>query len=112
MQRDLLAHVSHLGTQVLPVQSHQPLARDQAEPEENRHPGILPVLGGTLGHIQVRLLQDVGRVETPLEPPIHPELHHPPQPVPVSRKKFAKRSLVASLDAAESGLRSHRSRST
>jgi hypothetical protein len=56
-----------------------------------------------LGDIKIRLLKDIGRVETPLEPTVHPELDHPAQPIPVPRKQFAKRSLVASLHAANQG---------
>ena len=68
----------HLGSQVLPVQGHQPLAGDQPQPQEDRDRRVRDILTGAPGDVEVGLLQDVGGIDPPLEPPIEPQAHHPP----------------------------------
>src|SRR5262249_4287161 len=44
VQRDLSAGIPHLSAQVMPAQRHELLARQEAQPEEERHRRLLQVL--------------------------------------------------------------------
>src|ERR1700733_15188204 len=59
VERYFVARVSHLGTEMLPVQGHQLLARDEAKPKEDRHRWVGSVLPGALRHVEVGILEYV-----------------------------------------------------
>jgi hypothetical protein len=86
---------------VLPVQGHQPLAGDQPQPQEDRDRGVRDILTGAPSDVEVGLLQDVGGIDPPLEPPIEPQPHDPPQPIATPGEERDQRSLIATLDALE-----------
>jgi hypothetical protein len=81
VERYLAAGVAHLGAQVVPVQAHQPLAHDQAEPEEERQFGLIDVIREALGDFDECLLDHVGGVEAALEARVEADLHQPAQPL-------------------------------
>jgi DNA-binding CsgD family transcriptional regulator len=53
------------------------------------------------GHLQVRFLEHVRRVDPPLQPAVEAELHHPPQPWAVAGEDVAQRVRVAGGGPAE-----------
>jgi hypothetical protein len=101
VERDLLAGVAHPGAEVVVVQGQQRLSGEQADPQERRHRGPLEVLAGTVGDLEVGLLQDVGGVEAALKPAVDSETDHPPQPLAMAGEKLAERPLIPLLEAAE-----------
>jgi hypothetical protein len=72
------------------------LAGDEAEPEEERHGRPGNELAEPAGGLELGFLDDVGRVDSPLEPAIEAEGDHPLQPVavPVEEKAEAGRVTV------------------
>jgi hypothetical protein len=49
----------------------------------------------------VGLLEDAGRIDAALEPPVEAEADHPPHPLVVAGEELAERPLVPLLEAAE-----------
>ena len=52
-------------------------------------------------NVELGLLQDVGGVDAPLEPPIEPQADHPPQPVAVPVEKLGQRGRIAGFGTAD-----------
>ena len=64
---------------------HQSLARHQPQPEEKRHLLATVDIGRKLlRHVEIGVLNHVGRIDATLEPAIEPEANHLPQPFAVS----------------------------
>ena len=102
MERDLLAGVAHLGPEVVAVQGHQPLAGDQAQPEERGQRRVGGVLAGAAEHVELGLLEHVGGVDAALEPAVEPQPDHPPQPVAVAGEELDQGAGLPGAGAAES----------
>ncbi len=77
-ERHFLARVPHLDFQVMPVQDQERLAGQEAEPEERRHVRLGEVFPGPTGDLKEGVLEDVGGVDPPLQPPVDAESDHPP----------------------------------
>jgi hypothetical protein len=73
-----MSGVAHVGAQVVAVQEQQPLACQEAQPQVGRHRWVGGVLRGSLGDVQVRLLEHVGRVEPALQAAVQAQPHHEP----------------------------------
>ena len=95
IEADLAAGVAGRGPQVLPVLVQQPLAGQEPEPEEERHRRVLAVLRQPAGRIEARLLDDIRRVDAPLQPAVEAQGDHAPQPVAVPAQQLPERPLVA-----------------
>ena len=46
------------------------------------------------GDLEIGVLEHVGRVNAPLQPPVKAEPDHPPQPLAVPGEQFGQRPLV------------------
>jgi len=68
---------------MMPVQGHQLLAGEEPEPQKERHRWITQVLGQSRRGFQIGLLDNVRRVDPPLQPSIHPQRNHAPEPISV-----------------------------
>ena len=66
---------------MMPVQGHQLLRGEESEPQKERRCRIAQVLGQSNRSFQVRFLDDVRRVDPPLQSAIHPERNHAPKPI-------------------------------
>jgi hypothetical protein len=75
-RRDLPPGVALGRAQVAAVDLHQPLDGDQPDPEEDRHRPVAGVVGQPIGRVEVRFLEDIGRVDAPPEPAVEPEPDH------------------------------------
>ena len=53
---------------------------DRAKPEEERGVGLLHVRAEVLPGLQAHVLDDVGGIDSPLQPRVEPKAHHPAQP--------------------------------
>ena len=73
---------------------HQPLAGQEPEPEEERHRGVLVVFRQPPGRVEARLLDDVGRVDPPLQPPVEAQGDHATQPLAVPAQQLPQSPLV------------------
>jgi hypothetical protein len=93
--------VAHAGAEVVAVQEQQRLAGQEAEPEERGQGRPGEVLRGAAGDLEVGLLEDVGRVEPPPQPPVEAEADHLPQPLAVPEEQLAQGRFVPPLDASE-----------
>ena len=79
-----------LGAQVPPVQRLESLRGQIPQPEEKRHGRRLPeILRQSPRGLQARVLDHVGGINSPLEPAVHAQRHHPPQPLAVLRQHRA-----------------------
>ena len=90
IQRDLPARVARLGPQVAAVLLQQPLAGEEPQPEEERHRRVVEVLRQPADRIEHRLLDDVGGVDPPLEPPVQPQGDHAAQAVAMPGQQLAQ----------------------
>ncbi len=70
VERDLLAHVTHLGPKMLSMHGQKPLSGQEPEPEKGRHVRVSRILRGPAQNVDLRLLQNVRGVDSPLEPPV------------------------------------------
>jgi hypothetical protein len=75
---------------MLPMQSQEPLTGEKAQPEKDRHLWIRCVFRSAAGHIDKRLLQDVGGIEPSLQSPIQPQPHHATQTVAKTIKESSQ----------------------
>ena len=71
------------------------LTDQEPEPEEERHVGLSRVVGQPPGGIEVRLLEDVGGIDPPLEASIEPQGNHAAQPGAAAIEERLPRELVA-----------------
>jgi hypothetical protein len=71
------------------VQDQQPLAGEETQPQEERHRWLAHVLRQSSPGFQVRLLENVGGVDPPLQPLVEAQGHHAPQPIGVPREQLA-----------------------
>ena len=94
VEADLAAGIAAGGPEVPPVLVHQPLAGQEPEPEEERHRGILEILRQPPGRIEARLLEDVGRVDPALQPPVEPQGDHATQPLAMPAQQLSQSSLI------------------
>ncbi len=53
------------------------------------------------GDLEIGVLEDVGRVDPPLQPPVEAEPDHPPQPLAVSGEQLGQGPLVPAFEAEE-----------
>ena len=100
-ERHFLAGVPHVDFQVMPVQRLERLAGQEAEPEERRHGRLGEVFPGPAGHLEIGVLEHVGRVDAPLQPPVEAEPDHPPQPLAVPGEQLGQGPLVPPFEADE-----------
>ena len=96
-----MAGVPHVNFQVMPVQRLERLAGQEAEPEERRHGRLGEVLGGPAGHLEIGVLEHVGRVDAPAQPSIEAEPDHPPQPLAVPGEQIDQGPRVPPFEANE-----------
>jgi hypothetical protein len=92
-----LTCVTHLRSQVVPVQIDQLLARQKAQPEEKRHGGLLGVIRQAFGIIEKSLLEHVGGINASLEPAVQPQPHNLPQARAMTREQLSQRLGIAGL---------------
>jgi hypothetical protein len=81
----------------------QPLAGEVSQPEEERHRRVLAKLCQAATGVQHRLLDDIRRVNPPLEAAVEAQRHHSPQAVPMTGQLLAPRPLVALDRAVDQG---------
>ena len=93
VQRDFAAGIPHGRAQVLAMNPHQPLSGHQPQPEEKRHLTLGQVVRQLLGDIEIRLLEHVGSVDSPLQPAVEPQPNHLPQPFAIAAEEFRKGGL-------------------
>jgi hypothetical protein len=80
---------------------HQPLAGDQAEPEEGGHPRVGGVLGGAAMDLKLGLLEDVGGVDAALEPAVQPQPDPAAQPGARAGEQLGEGVRVPDAGAAQ-----------
>ena len=54
---------------------------------------------GPAGDLEVGVLEHVGRVDPPLQPPVKPQPDHPPQPLAVPGEQLGQGLLVPAFEA-------------
>jgi hypothetical protein len=79
---------------MLPVLVLQALAGEEPEPEEERHRGVLVVFRQPPGRIETRLLNDIGRGDPPLQPPVEAQCDHATQPLAIPAQELPESPLV------------------
>ena len=94
MERDLPAGVAHLRPEVMPVEHLEPLAGQDAEPEEERNLRVLGELAGPPGEVDERFLENVGRVEPALQAAVEAEPDHPLEPLAVAVPEHHEGALI------------------
>src|SRR4051794_14240082 len=77
-----------------PVLVLQALAGEKPEPEEERHRAVLVVFRQPPGRIEARLLDDIGRVNPPLQPPVEAQCDHATQPLAIPAQQLPESPLV------------------
>jgi hypothetical protein len=83
----------------------QPLARNQPEPEVERHRGgIAGVLNQSLANVKIRLLKYVGGINAAREPTVKPQPDHSAQAIAISVKERSQRSFIAGQGALDENL--------
>ena len=87
VERDLATGVAHRRPQVVAVHLQELVGCDAAQPEEQRHGGLPEVVPQVPRRLQVDFLEHVGGVDSPPQPGIEPEGHHPAQPSLVPRQQ-------------------------
>jgi hypothetical protein len=65
----------------LPVDPLQSLSGEEAQPQDERHVGLLRVFGRPGLEVEKRFLEDVGRIGPPLQAAIQTQPHHTAQSV-------------------------------
>jgi len=86
---------SRPGCRGAAVDPPEPVAREQPQPQEQRHLRLAEVVR-ELGHrFQVRFLEHVGRVHAALEPVVEPQGDHPPEAVVVVGQERGPGGVVA-----------------
>ena len=100
-QRHFLAGVPHVDFQVMAVQGLERLAGQEAEPEERGHVRLGEVFPRPTGDLEIGVLEHVGRVDAPLQPPVEAEPDHPPQPLAVPGEQLGQGPLVPPFEADE-----------
>ena len=83
------------------VQGLERLAGQEAEPEERGHGRLGQVFPRPAGDLEIGVLEDVGRVDAPLQPPVEAEPDHPPQPLAVPGEQLGQGPLVPAFEAEE-----------
>jgi hypothetical protein len=68
---------------MVPVDQLQPLSGEEAQPQEERHVGLLRVFGRPGLEVEKRFLEDVGRIGPPLQAAIQAQPHDAAQPVAI-----------------------------
>jgi hypothetical protein len=101
VQRHLPAGVPGLDTEVVAVDGLELPPGDEPDPQVERDPRVVQVVGQAPGDLEVCLLEDVGRIDPALEPAVEAELDHPPQPRAVLGERRRKRGRVPGAGAAE-----------
>jgi hypothetical protein len=76
-ERHFLAGVPHVDFQVMAVQRLERLAGHEAEPEERRHGRLGEVFRRPTGDLEIGVLEHVGQVDAPPQPPAKAEPDHP-----------------------------------
>ena len=79
VNRHLAPRVVHLRSQVVAMQLAQLVAGNSPQPEKKWNRRLVDVFPEILPSFQVRILQDVGGVNTPLQSVIEAKRHHPVQ---------------------------------
>jgi hypothetical protein len=67
------------------VHVDQSLPRQAAQPQEEWDRCLLRILGEAAGQVEERFLENVGRVNAAVQPPIEAQANHLPQPQPVAQ---------------------------
>src|SRR5262249_29717365 len=75
--------------QVMPVECHQLLTGEKAQPQEKGHRRVAQILRQARPGLQVGLLKDVGGVDASLQPLVEAQGQHPPQPLVVPRQQLS-----------------------
>ena len=83
------------------VQGLERLTCEEADPEERRHVGLGDVLAGAASNLEVSVLEHVGRVDAPLQPPVEAEADHAPQALAVPGEESVRAGCVPPFEAAE-----------
>ncbi len=100
-ERHFLAGVAHVDFQMMAVQGLERLGGQESEPEERRHVRLGEVFPGPTGDLEVGVLEHVGGVDPPLQPPVKAEPDHPAQALTVAGEQLGQSPLVSPLDADE-----------
>ncbi len=69
---------------MLAMDVDQALAGEQAHPQEERNAGVSRVFADAAGHVHVGILEDVGRINAPLQAAVEAQHDHPPQSAAVA----------------------------
>lgn len=101
VQRHLLPGVPHLRPEVLAVQVDEPLPRQAAEPQVERHGRVGGVVRKAAGVVQVSLLEHVGGVDTTIQASVQTQAHHLPQPGAVAVEQLGLGLFVPGAGTAE-----------
>jgi hypothetical protein len=80
--------IASLGPEMMPVDRLQLAPCDHAQPQEEGHFGITEIFCQRAREFQIRFLQNIGGIETALQPPVKTQLHHPLQAVSVPAPKL------------------------
>jgi hypothetical protein len=77
------------------VDVHQCLRGNQAKPDKDGTRGVEKKVINSLQRGQPRLLKNIIRVHSTMQPRIHAEGHNSPKTIPMTGKKLRQRVLVA-----------------
>ena len=101
MQRHLAADVAKGSAQVLPVQAHQALPGGEPQPQVERHLRLRLVGRQLLGDIEIGLLQDVGRIEPPLQAAVQTQPDHCAKSLAITAKQLGQRRGITGGGAVD-----------
>src|SRR4051794_9809018 len=80
------------------VEGDEPLSGEESQPKVGRHCRVAQVLTGTLRHVEIGLLENVGRVDASLETVVETQLDHPPQSLTMKGEEFDQSPSVSTTD--------------
>jgi hypothetical protein len=83
------------------VEFEELLAGQEAQPERERHPGRAEVLGQPAGSFDEGFLDDVGRVDARLQPPVESQADHAPQALAMLLEEIPQGLRVAPAGAPQ-----------
>jgi len=95
IEGDFPADAANLGAKMVAMQSEQLLAGNKSQPQEERHGGLLQILGPALECFDIRFLDNVGSIDPALQPAVEAQRDHSAQPVAVACQQGTPLLVVA-----------------